>query len=61
MHGQGKMTYADGNVYEGQWEADKKHGQGKFTWASGNGFRKISLEGQFQNNKQVKLDNLIFM
>ena len=34
-HGQGKMTYASGNVYEGEWAEDKKHGKGTFTYASG--------------------------
>jgi len=29
------MTYASGNVYEGEWAEDKKHGKGTFTYASG--------------------------
>ena len=27
-HGLGKMTYANGNVYEGEWKDNKKHGKG---------------------------------
>jgi hypothetical protein len=44
QHGQGKMAYANGEVYEGQWEAE--HGQGKYVYASGQ-----CLEGQWQNDK----------
>jgi hypothetical protein len=47
MHGQGKMTFANGDVYEGQWQADKKHGQGKMTLASGNVY-----EGQWEAGKR---------
>ena len=35
MHGKGKYSYADGNVYEGDWKDGKKHGKGKYSWASG--------------------------
>jgi hypothetical protein len=35
FHGQGKLTYADGEVYEGAWKAGMRHGQGKCTYASG--------------------------
>ena len=35
MHGQGTYRFASGDVYEGQYENDKKHGQGKITSASG--------------------------
>ena len=29
MEGQGKRTYANGNIYEGEWMQDKPHGAGK--------------------------------
>ena len=55
-HGQGKLTYASGDVYKGQWEAGKRHGQGKYTeWAVPFGGVWKSLEGQWQNDKQVGL------
>ena len=41
-HGQGQFMFANGDVYEGQWEADNQHGQGMHTWASGQ-----YLEGQW--------------
>ena len=38
MHGQGTYTWADGDVYKGEFKDEKKHGQGTFTWASGEVF-----------------------
>jgi hypothetical protein len=35
MHGDGTMTYDNGNVYTGQWKDDKQNGHGKFTYSSG--------------------------
>ena len=35
MHGQGTYTYADGNIYEGEWNNDNKHGYGIHTWTDG--------------------------
>ena len=29
------MSFADGAVYEGQWQQNLKHGKGTFTFASG--------------------------
>ena len=33
--GRGTMVMASGDMYEGQWRADKPHGQGKYTFATG--------------------------
>ena len=35
MHGQGKFTWDDGRIYEGEYVDDKKHGHGKFIWPDG--------------------------
>jgi hypothetical protein len=35
MNGRGTKTYANGDVYEGNWEDDKKQGKGKYTFANG--------------------------
>jgi hypothetical protein len=43
--GEGIMTYADGNTYEGQWEAGKAQGEGIMTYANGN-----TYDGQWENN-----------
>jgi hypothetical protein len=46
-HGQGKMTYVNGDVYEGQWEADERHGQGKRTYVNGDVY-----EGQWEADER---------
>ena len=35
-HGEGKMTSANGDVYDGDWREDKPHGMGKCTYNDGN-------------------------
>ena len=37
----GKMVYANGNLYEGQWEHSQPHGQGKMTFADGSVYEGI--------------------
>jgi len=37
QHGQGRCTYATGNVYEGCWHGER-HGQGKFTSVTGDAY-----------------------
>jgi hypothetical protein len=44
-NGFGKLRYADGSVYEGQWELDHRQGSGKFTFSSGDWY-----EGNFLND-----------
>lgn len=34
-HGQGRIVYDSGNVYDGQWEHDKRSGVGRFEYACG--------------------------
>ena len=46
-HGNGKMTYANGNVYDGQWLKDKKDGKGTMTYANGDIY-----DGQWLNDKK---------
>jgi len=35
MHGIGVYKYADGVIYEGQYEDDKKTGYGIYKWTDG--------------------------
>ena len=35
MHGKGKLSWADGKTYEGDYRDDKKEGFGTFIWADG--------------------------
>ncbi|MBI4826099.1 MAG: hypothetical protein HY807_06715 [Nitrospirae bacterium] len=44
--GQGTMTWANGDVYVGQWKNDKLHGQGTKTWANG-----AKYVGQWNNSQ----------
>merc|ERR1712054_372861 len=45
MSGEGTYTYANGNIYEGQWRAGKQHGQGRLTYKDG-----AAYEGQFKDD-----------
>lgn len=45
---QGKMSYASGSVYQGQWEHDRKNGQGTMHWAR----TKEEYVGQWLNGHQ---------
>lgn len=31
----GKMTYANGDIYEGEWKDSQKNGHGKYIWTDG--------------------------
>lgn len=47
-HGRGKMTYADGSVYIGDWKEDIRKGQGKL---HPNNKHLIPMEGIWNDNK----------
>ena len=34
-HGQGTMTYPNGDTHTGEWKDDKDNGQGTYTYADG--------------------------
>jgi hypothetical protein len=34
-HGNGKLKYADGSEYDGNWSHDTREGMAKFTWPDG--------------------------
>lgn len=35
MHGEGKLTFADGVIYEGDFNYNSITGKGKYTWTNG--------------------------
>ena len=37
-HGQGKMTYSNGDTYAGEWKDGLKHGHGVYTFTDGETF-----------------------
>eukprot|EP00959_Pyramimonas_sp_CCMP1952_P249404 5213538-Pyramimonas_sp.AAC.1 len=41
------MTYASGNVYEGEWRQDEKNGDGRMHWASTN----VVYEGRWDRGQ----------
>ena len=50
QQGTGKMIYANGDIYEGEWEANNPHGKGVYTiYAS-----KKRLEGTFDKGQFVQ-------
>ncbi|KAI8894714.1 hypothetical protein BC833DRAFT_603866 [Globomyces pollinis-pini] len=44
-HGKGKMIYSSGNIYEGEWNNNRKVGFGKMTWTTTN----EEYEGEWDN------------
>lgn len=46
MHGRGQLSYANGDVYEGQFYKGKKHGKGVFRWAK----EAAIYDGEWNNN-----------
>ena len=46
--GNGKMTYASGNYYEGQWANNKRNGQGTMFWLTSD----EKYEGNWEDNFQ---------
>ena len=46
--GKGKMTYATGNYYEGQWRLNKRNGEGIMYWVTTN----EKYTGNWEDNYQ---------
>ena len=46
-HGQGTLTFRDGDKYVGGFKHGKKHGQGTYTWSDGSKY-----VGQWKDNKK---------
>jgi hypothetical protein len=46
MNGEGRLTWADGKLYKGQWKDDKKHGYGEYLWDDGRKHR-----GEWKENR----------
>jgi radial spoke head protein 1 len=47
--GVGRMTYRNGEIYEGHFESGKKHGQGVFSYFQNKNY--VKYEGNFKDNK----------
>lgn len=46
-HGRGRMTFADGEVFEGEWKFGERHGLGTIKYTNGQTF-----EGTWMNDKR---------
>ena len=47
-HGQGTLTYLNGEKYVGEFEDGKKHGQGTYTFSDGRKY-----VGEFKDGKNM--------
>jgi hypothetical protein len=45
MHGMGRLTYANGDIYSGSWENDKRSGKGELRTSQGS-----TLKGMWEND-----------
>ena len=51
QHGKGKMTWASGSVYEGEWKEGLQHGQGVYSLRSAAGDINV-YEGEWEEGKK---------
>ena len=49
-HGEGKYTYSNGDIYEGEWKDNRRNGNGKLILGNGN-----IIEGEFKDNKEYNI------
>jgi hypothetical protein len=59
MNGQGKMTYQNGNEYDGHWKDNKRHGTGKMTYKVGGVI--FVHDGTWNNDKLIPDSNKQFI
>lgn len=52
MHGQGTYYYADGDMYTGEWQNDKRHGVGKVEYKGENG--EVSMSDYVAKRRPTK-------
>jgi hypothetical protein len=52
MDGKGKYTYANGDVYEGDWKNDVREGKGVFTCSKDGPSAGHVYDGEWKNGKQ---------
>lgn len=55
MHGFGKMNYADGSSYEGEWKNNLMSGEGVYIDSDKIRWEGIFVDGQFDSKIQKKL------
>lgn len=55
--GQGTCTYKNGNMYEGDWKANKRHGKGTMKYSSGAGYDGEWVEGERSGHGVMQYGN----
>jgi len=49
-NGKGKMTYKNGDVYDGEWKNNEKHGKGKMTYGKDGDVHKKYKNGVYEGH-----------
>ena len=58
MHGQGKLTYADGSSYTGEFANDLRHGVGKYVACDGSIKEGLWKDDNFQDFEESLFDDI---
>lgn len=53
-NGQGKLSYASGDIFEGYWKDDQYHGYGVYMWAHGDRYTGQYVEHQMNGEGQLE-------
>ena len=60
-HGQGTLTFRDGDKYVGEWKNGERHGQGTYTWSDGSKYVGEYKVGEPWNGTYDDKDGKIFV
>jgi len=58
-HGQGTLTFRDGDKYVGEFKHGKRHGQGTYTWSDGSKYVGEYKDGEPWNGTYYDKDGNI--
>jgi len=53
FHGKGKITWSNGEIYEGDWVYGKRTGKGKYTFANGNVYEGDFVDGKWHGKGKI--------
>ena len=57
MHGQGKLTWADGKIYTGEFKENLRDGFGKFTFRDGREYKGMWVLGKQHGEGELILED----
>ena len=58
-HGQGTLTFRDGDKYVGEWKDGKENGHGTYTWSDGDKYVGEFKDGENWNGIQYDKEGTI--